>query len=89
MAYTGQPVKKGIVQLSAADSKKGIGHHKKAAKHLEKAARFCLEAARQLGKGHYKKALKITLKAKKQYLIAGEQQLHQENLYAGNTQLVM
>jgi hypothetical protein len=89
MASTDQPVKKGLLQLSAADSKKGIAYHKKAARHLEKAAWFYLAAAKQVGKGHYKKALKITLKAKKQYLIAGEQQLQQENLYAGNTELVM
>ena len=89
MAYTGQPVKKQMTQLSAEDSKKGARHHKKAAKHLLKSARFYLEAARQLGKGHFKKVSKITRKAKKQYAAAGEEQLKQENLYAGNKQLVM
>ena len=89
MPYTGKPAKKEIQPISDKDNLAGIDHHKKAAKHLEKAAGFHLKAARQRRKGHFSKAARMTIKAAAQHACAGEQQQKLAAIPIEKDQLVM
>ena len=72
MAYTGKPDKKEEKQKAATENKAGILQHRKAAKHLEKAADLHEAAAKAQEKGRHKRAAKINVKAIDHYTRAAK-----------------
>ena len=66
--------KSGVVKNTDDENKKGIKNHKKAALHLEEAAKYHLKAAMHHKNGAEKKAAKSTLKAQGHFSLASDAQ---------------
>jgi hypothetical protein len=68
------PIKNAKIVISAADNRKGIENHIKAALHHEEAAKNHYEAAKHHEAGDHEKASIATAKAHSHYAVAGAHQ---------------
>ncbi len=78
MSTTETPNKEEKTIVSQAENKKDIENHKKAAAHLEAAAKHHIQAAKNHEEGNHEKAAKSTVKAHGHFNLAREAQ--QEDL---------
>jgi hypothetical protein len=74
MTTTVAPIKKEQSNGPSPENQKGIENHKTAAMHLESAAKFHLEAARNHENGNHEKAAQSTVAAHGHFLLASEAQ---------------
>ena len=78
------PIKKEQSTTPTAETKKGIDNHVQAAKHLEEASKFHLEAAKHHEAGNHEKAAASTIKAQGHTCLASDCQKEDTKHHALN-----